>query len=280
MPSFVAVVTSSNANIMIERRITFALPEDGFSGWKINRLKTLSAMFRSVVIVHNLTCWDNANIEHPLHILSLAGKQDDLCQLHIEGSDAELACMVLTDFIAEHFMLVNTAHRSNKKANLPLLKALTTFQLPFPIDFHFAHNESQDKSIILEQIAQLTSIQHHREIMLGLRDRERHSSTAIGHSIALPHLISNKIETASLTVIQSPQPVDWQSIKLGPVKLIITLVLPSPPQRALLVSFTHLTKALLDDDFCSLLTTSREPEAIKAILIHQLVKGQRACSSS
>ncbi|MGR5488675.1 PTS nitrogen regulatory IIA subunit, partial [Vibrio alfacsensis] len=73
---------------MIERRITFVLPEDGFSGWKINRLKTLSNMFRSVVILRNLTCWDSANIEHPLRILSLAGKQDDLCQLHIEGSDA------------------------------------------------------------------------------------------------------------------------------------------------------------------------------------------------
>ncbi len=115
---------------MIERRITFVLPEDGFSGWKIHRLKTLSAMFRSVVILRNLTCWDSANVEQPLRILSLAGKQDDLCQLHIEGSDAELACMVLMDFIAEHFMLVNTAHRSNKHANTSLLTGLNTFRLP------------------------------------------------------------------------------------------------------------------------------------------------------
>ena len=114
-------------------------------------------MFRSVVILRNLTCWDSANIEHPLRILSLAGKQDDLCQLHIEGSDAELACMVLMDFIAEHFMLVNTAHRSNKHANLSLLRGLSTFRLPFEIDYHFARDSSNDKTAILEQVANLTA---------------------------------------------------------------------------------------------------------------------------
>ncbi|MCY9869473.1 PTS sugar transporter subunit IIA [Vibrio barjaei] len=264
---------------MIERRITFVLPEDGFSGWKINRLKTLSNMFRSVVILRNLTCWDSANIEHPLRILSLAGKQDDLCQLHIEGSDAELACMVLMDFIAEHFMLVNTAHRSNKHANLSLLRGLSTFRLPFEIDYHFARDSSNDKTAILEQVAQLTTQVNTTEMTQNLLKREQYSSTATGKMIALPHILTSDVDKASLAVIKCEKPVDWQAPKLGPVTLVIALILPSPPERSLLVSFTHLTKSLLDEEFCHLLTTSREPEAIKAILIHQLVKGQRASAS-
>lgn len=264
---------------MIERRITFVLPEDGFSGWKVNRLKTLSGMFRSVVILHNLTCWDSANIEHALKIFALAGKQDDLCQLHIEGSDAELACMVLMDFVAEHFMLVNTAHRSNKRANLSLLKALSTFQLPFELDYHFARVEDSEKAQVLAKIANLASQEHSDKLEQDFLNRELHSSTATGKMIALPHIITPLIETATLVVIKSAEPMDWQSPKLGPVSLVISLILPSPPNRPLLVSFTHLTKSLLDEEFCHLLTTSREPEAIRAILTHQLVKGQRAQSS-
>lgn len=260
---------------MIERRITFVLPEDGFSGWKINRLKTLGALFRSVVILRNLTGWQSANIEHPLKVMSLAGKQDDLCQLHIEGSDAELACMVLMDFVAEHFMLVNTAHRSNKRANLSLLKGLSTFQLPFALHYQFAQMQARDKADVLTKIAQLTCPQYSIEIEQGLLTREACSSTATGQLIALPHLLSDSVETASMTVIKLPEPIDWQAPKLGPVSLIIALILPSPPERSLLLSFTHLTKSLLDEEFCRLLTSSREPEALKAILIHQLVKGQR-----
>jgi PTS system nitrogen regulatory IIA component len=261
---------------LIERRITFVLPEDGISGWKINRLKTLSTMFRSVVILRNITCWEHANVEQPLRILSLAGKQDDLCQLQIEGSDAELACMVLMDFVADHFILVNTSHRSTRHANPSLQNGLTTFQLPFDFDYHFSFAEQGEKASIIKQVARLTTQDRQAEIEQCLLSREQHSPTAIGKQIALPHILTNEVKTATLTVIKCRDPVDWHSPKLGPITLVIAPILPASLDRSLLLSFTHLTKSLVSEEFCQLLTSSRAPEALKAILIHQLVKGQRS----
>ncbi len=257
---------------MIERRITFILPKDGFVSWKVNRLKTLGSMFRSVILLVNHTREVRANAEQTLQVMALGGKEHDLCQLHIEGTDAELACMVLTDFIAEQFTLVNTAHKSNAKTNIELIKQLPTFDLPFELNFSFKRlSQPTTKHDVLAHASRMLSPDSVVNMFDALYQRETTSSTAIGNGIALPHIMNDSVATPSLAVIQLTDDIDWQS-NMGKVRFIVTLALPKPPERDMILAFTHLTKSLLNDQYCQILTSSREPEAIKAILIHQLAK--------
>ncbi|WP_413698623.1 hypothetical protein ACLKMH_13415 [Psychromonas sp. KJ10-10] len=121
----------------IERRITFIIGEEGFATWKINRLKTLSHFFRSVIILQNISIADSANTAHTLEILSIGCKNNDLCQLWIEGSDAELACMVLTDFIDQHFTIVNTSHKKNENKSNSIIANHPIFYLNFSLSYYF-----------------------------------------------------------------------------------------------------------------------------------------------
>jgi len=180
--------------------------------------------------------------------------------------------MVMTDFVAEQFTLVNTAHKSNVKTNIALLKQLPTFQLPYTLNFEFKRTIlPKEKSDILALISRMLAPQSVVSMYDALLEREAVSSTAIGNQIALPHVVSSLVDTPSLAVIQLPSPLDWQS-KLGEVTMVIALALPKPIERPMLQSFTCLTKSLLNPEQCQLLTSSREPEAIKALLIHRLAQ--------
>ncbi|SON49491.1 PTS sugar transporter subunit IIA [Vibrio tapetis] len=257
---------------MIERRITFILPKDGFVSWKVNRLKTLGSMFRSVILLVNHTRDARANAEQTLQVMALGGREHDLCQLHIEGTDAELACMVMTDFIADQFTLVNTAHKSNVKTNIELIKQLPTFDLPFELNFTFKYlSHPNTKNDVLAHASRMLSPDSVVKMFDALYQRETTSSTAIGHGIALPHVMNDNVDTPSMVVIQLAEEIDWQS-KMGNVQFVIALALPKPPERNMIMAFTHLTKSLLHQEYCQVLTSSREPEAVKAILIHRLAQ--------
>ena len=121
----------------IERCITFIIGKERVAVWKINRLKKLTSFFRSVIIWQNITTAKTISAEHPLRVMSIGCKENDLCQLWIEGSDAELACMVLTDFIADQFEIVNTSHKRRVKQTNSVIENHLTFRLPFSIDYHF-----------------------------------------------------------------------------------------------------------------------------------------------
>ncbi|MDA0118961.1 PTS sugar transporter subunit IIA [Vibrio sp. T11.5] len=257
---------------MIERRITFVLPEDGFASWKINRLKALSGMFRSVVVLLNVTKWERANIEHPLQIMSLGSQEFDLCQIHIEGSDAELACMVFTNFISDQFTLVNTAHKSNQLTNIALLSNLPTFHLDFPLSYLHHHSEIDTKSAAFRLATKCITSSNPALICEQFAQREQTSSTAIGHGIALPHIMSEAIDIPSISIVSLTEELDWNSPVQGGVSMIIAIALPHNASRDVLLAFTRLTRSLLDPDYCQLLRTSHEPQALKALLTHKLAQ--------
>lgn len=279
----------------IERRITFVVGCDGFAGWKVKRLKTLASYFRAVVVLKNITSMLSCNAEQTLQVMSLGCKKNNLCQLWIEGSDAELACMVLTDFIANEFDIVNTSHqtKSYKKhqkgkgidSELELLNH-ASFALNFPINFCYQlidipdNSNTLSKSVadklglkarVLTSLSKLIDQGRCKQLEQAFNDRENVSSTAIGRGIALPHLIVDGIDSATLAVIRLNTPIDWNS-PLGDIVCVIAMVLPSSPSKNELIAFTQLSKSLINEEFCQLLTKVDEPEAIKAILLHTMSK--------
>jgi PTS system nitrogen regulatory IIA component len=254
----------------IERRITFIIDDEGFATWKIKRLKTLSDFFRSVVILQNITIGEMINTANMLEILSIGCKRNDLCQLWIEGSDAELACMVLTDFIDEQFTIVNTSHKKNENKTNSIIANHPTFYLPFKMNYAFdlikVESGLEKNEVILKLSRSFTS-SFSDVVFDALLAREAISSTAIGNGIAIPHIVVEGIVKPTISVIFLDKKIDWGG-NFGQVKMIIAIMLPSPVSRDVIIAMTQLTRSLIDSVKCDLLTTSVEPEAIKAILFH------------
>lgn len=254
----------------IERRITFIIAEEGFPTWKINRLKTLSHFFRSVIILQNISIAESANTAHTLEILSIGCKKNDLCQLWIEGADAELACMVLTDFIDQHFSIVNTSHKKNENKTNSIIANHPSFHLTFILNYSFDVIEIDEhikKSDVISLLSQFFAEPLSGLIENAFMQRESLSSTAVGNNIAIPHVMLREISQPSIVVRRLNRTLHWGS-NLGDVKMIIAILIPFPAPVEMIKSITKLTRALIEPYNCKLITTNTEAEAIKAILFH------------
>ncbi|MDG3085636.1 PTS sugar transporter subunit IIA [Vibrio hannami] len=261
----------------IERRITFIVGGEGFASWKLNRLKALSGFFRSVVILRNITLGRSVNAEQTLKVISLGSKQNDLCQLWIEGSDAELACMILTDFIADEFTIINTSHSPDAKFDSTIIDTHPAFSLEFDINYRYekiAQGTELTKSALLFKLTGVVDEKSVDNVYQALLNREAISSTCIGNSIALPHVMLKDIEKPELYVIRLASPTDWQSPR-GDVSFLIALLLPAPPEMPVIKAFTQLSRALLEQEFCQILTSTHKESVLKAILLHTMAKAAR-----
>jgi len=262
----------------IERRITFVIGGEGFAAWKLTRLKILAGYFRSVIILQNITKTEASNTENTLKVMSLGCKENDLCQLWIEGSDAELACMVLTDFIADQFEIVNTFHKCKALHNKSIIENHPTFHLPFSLNYYFEALQVHDdieKNILISKISTAFDNEMSKSLFEAMLKREEISSTAIGNRIAIPHIMIEGIAKPTMVVFHLDKPVNWNS-NLGKINLIIAMLIPASPSRNVVKAFTQITRALLEPINCNLLTSTTEPEAIKAILFHFMARNNTA----
>ncbi|MDD1781911.1 PTS sugar transporter subunit IIA [Enterovibrio sp. ZSDZ35] len=251
---------------MITRRVTFLIGEDGLAAWRLAKLKTLAGYFRSVTILCNLSQRKQASVEHPMRIMSLSALPGDLCQLLIEGSDAELASMVLTNFIDEHATLISGGKRTVS------FSPTTYVSLPFAVQRHRLTNTQLDKHALLGEFAlqvSKTESLSQEDIFNAMYKRESVSSTCMGHGIALPHVMLAGITQAHILVATSSEPLDWASSR-GDVTRIVGLVLPTPPIREQIVAFSCFSQQLLDDTFCEYLTENNDIDIIETIILHAL----------
>lgn len=251
---------------MITRRITFFVDDEGLAAWRLNRLKTLAGYFRSVTIFCNLSQRKQASVEHPMRMMSLSIKPGDLCQLLIEGSDAELASLVLTVFIDEHAILL-----SGGKKSAPFSPS-EHVNLPFPTCIHRIQNTTSDKHSLLAEFALAVSLHEsasQESLFNALYKREGVSSTCMGNGIALPHILSSEVSNVHLLICTTQSPLDWGSQR-GDVSRIIGLMLPAPPHREQIVAFSCFSQQLLDEHFCAYLTENQDSDVIETIILHAL----------
>jgi len=256
----------------IERRITFIIGADGFAAWKLNYLKTLASYFRSIVILKNITNGSSANAEHTLQVISLGSQENQLCQIWIEGADAELACMVLTDFIADQFEIVNTAHKKTEEPSYSVIERHPAFSLPFTITYGYKEIRSStpiEKYALMSKLCIMLNARQAQIIFDAMLKREAVSSTGIGNGIALPHIMIEGISQPAIAIIKLKTATNWYS-NHGNVNTLIAVLIPAPAEMPIIKACTQLTRRLLNPEFCQLLTSSTEPEALKAILFHTM----------
>lgn len=252
---------------MITSRITFVLEEEGLAGWQLQELRQLADYFHSIFVLYNITRSKQAKLSEPLRILSLGSCRHDVCQLAIEGLDAELACIVFTEYLREHATLISTSHKKNHQAE-QLFAEHPAFHLPFAYDWHYhAADALPDKQSALELLATLANPHTAPALLEQLLAREQVSSTAMPGSIALPHVVSEHVERPCLIAVSLKETLDWGSPH-GAVRFICAILLPAALQKDWLLAVTRLTRWFIQDSSHHLLLSARREETIRSILLH------------
>ncbi len=252
---------------MITTRITFLLKEEGLPGWQVSALKQLCGYFRSIFVFYNLSRGTHSRLNQPLNVLSLRNRAGHLCQIAIEGLDAELACMVLTEYFSEQAILISTSHRKNAAAE-QLFATHPAFSLPFACRWDYeAHMGFTDKHSALHYLAKRIALGKPEQLLAQLNQRENISTTALPNRVALPHVMSDVVDTPVVLAMPLAQPLDWQSAD-SPVSFVLALVLPQPLNRNIVTAMTRLTRWLIDDLNAQLLLDAKREETLKGILLH------------
>ncbi|PTB30976.1 PTS sugar transporter subunit IIA [Photobacterium phosphoreum] len=282
---------------MLERRITFYCGEAGLPAYQLNQLKKLTTYFQSKVELFNVSQLTRAPVSQPLKMLALANKPHALCQLIINGSDAELANLVLTDFIAQYGLSLSQFSPSLPfKISLPLTsiysgksnqsyscinKAETIAQLSQMLVAQQAITSEQQPALQQALLARETisatvmgpgiafTSEQQPALQQALLARETISATVMGPGIALPHVMHEMITKPAMAIVCHHRAIDWGSSR-GNISRAIAMVLPKPPLKAVIMAFAQFSKCLLNDDFCAALTSAQQPQELKALVIEAL----------
>lgn len=254
---------------MLTREITFYC-QQGLSITQAKQLNRLAGMFKSTIRCANLTRRQTVAASNQLSLLTLATQPGDLCQLQIEGCDAELAHMAFTCWCGELGQPL-VRPRTAALAELRLANALP--------DYHFAlrqlaHSpEPLTKAEALEHLIELLPaelISDRATLTAAVERREQVSATIIRPGLAMPHVLSAGISQPALTLLNCKEPIEWGS-QIGPAQTIILLAVPVGSGRETLRPLTRLAQAMIDDVVSHALLLAGSPPARQAIIIESLL---------
>lgn len=254
---------------MLTREITFY----SHQGMNINQAKQLSrlaGMFKSCIRGSNLTRHQTLAVSNQLSLLTLAIQPGDLCQLQIEGSDAELAHMAFTCWCGE------LGQPLVRPATAALAEQRLASAMPH---YHFAltqlgHcSEPLDKAQALVKLLDLLPgelVQDRAQLAEAITRREQLSATIIRPGLAIPHVLSPAISEPALALLASKAPIEWGS-QIGPVQTLILLAIPAGSPRETLLPLTRLARAMLDDVIANALLKASSSPARQAIVVESLL---------
>ncbi|OAJ95877.1 PTS sugar transporter subunit IIA [Vibrio bivalvicida] len=253
---------------MTEYQITFLVEDSNASAHASKPLCSLARKFKSSIDIINITRNRSADMAKSVALLQAGLVEGDLCQITAFGIDAELACFVLKDIVAEHYALVGS--NINYEFSDQLAKRLPQLRTPSEINWHYAKAHTElTKFECLKGLAQLIYPCSADDLILAFIKREERSSTCVTAGIALPHVMFDDVDQISIAVISSDTPIDWAS-KVGGIHLAIALVMPSSPSREQIVTATNLTRNLLYGTFAERLLMTKSSIDLQALLMYSM----------
>ncbi|USD68321.1 PTS sugar transporter subunit IIA [Vibrio sp. SCSIO 43136] len=256
--------------MMFEYQITFIVADASANARLSPHLCKLARKFKSDLSILNLTRNRRASLSHSLAIMQAALVDGDLCQITAVGIDAELACFVLKDIIADHHTLIGS--KVSYEFSSQLAQRVPALQLPIATQWSYAKAQTQlTKFAGLKAVAQLIYPTNPDELILAMIKREERSSTCVTAGIALPHVMFDDVDQINIAVISSDSPIDWDS-RLGEVNLIIAIVMPTSPTRDQVMAATNLTRNLLTGDLAQRLLLTRSGIELQAILMYSMTR--------
>ncbi|MGL5812345.1 MAG: PTS sugar transporter subunit IIA [Aeromonas sp.] len=254
---------------MLSRELTFCCRQ-GLTITQAKQLCRLAGLFKSHVQLVNVTRRQSVGAANQLALLTLATQPGDLCQLQIEGLDAELAHMAFTCWCGE--------------LGQPLGRPCTSLQAEQRLcqrqpDYCFTQSQlghasvPLDKALALRVLVDLLPAELVRDrpaLEQAINERERLAPTIIRPGLAMPHVISPAIRQPSLSLLSCAEPIEWGSA-LGPVEAIILLAIPAGLAPEQLRPLTRLARALMDEVVSTALLKAGTAPARQAIVIDALL---------
>lgn len=254
---------------MMVSRISFILEGNGFTAWQLHQIKQLTSYFRSIFVLYNITRDQQATLSDTLHVLSIGSCRHDVCQIAIEGLDAELACLVLTEYLRQHATLLANPYNKSPSAEA-LLTTHPAFSLPFDLKWHcLLKADFINQKDCLHYIAQQANSADESALIRQLLAREAIAATTLPPSIALPHVISEHVSTPCLCVLTLAQAINWGSTQ-AETQFIIGLILPkrNPIKKEEIMAATRLTRWLIESHHQQLLFQQPNEAHLKGLLLH------------
>ncbi|MDA0149787.1 PTS sugar transporter subunit IIA [Vibrio sp. LaRot3] len=249
-----------------EYQLTFFVEDSSATSHVAQPLCRLARQFKSHLRIINITQSRDADLSKSVAMLQVALKQGDLVQITASGIDAELACFVLKDLVAEHYVLVGSQitydFTPDLTARFPQIspKCRTRW-------FHAKAQMPLTRFECLKGLAKLIYPENPDELLLSFIKREERSSTSVAPGIALPHVVFESVDEVSIAVITTEDEIDWNS-RMGPVSMAIALVLPSTPSREQIIAATTLTRNLLNEHIVERLLKTRGSVDLQALLMY------------
>ncbi|KHT40436.1 PTS sugar transporter subunit IIA [Vibrio sinaloensis] len=253
---------------MNEYQLTFLVENSDANALAAQPLRVLAKKFKSTLQIINITRDRRADLTKAVAMLQVGLVEGDLCQITAMGMDAELACFVLKDVIAEHYTLIGS--KINYEFSSELATRLPQLCPASETKWHYAKAHTElTKFECLKGLAQLIHPDHPDELLLAFIKREERSSTCVTPGIALPHVMFDDIDHIAIAVIASDTPIDWAS-QMGNVHLAIALVMPAKPTREQIIAATNLTRNLLCDQLSQRLRLTRSSVDLQALLMYSM----------
>ncbi|WP_028863274.1 PTS sugar transporter subunit IIA [Psychromonas aquimarina] len=252
---------------MLIRQAAFYLGRSGLETWQAEKLRKLCTYFHASVSLFNVSQCCRVPLENSLKVMAAGNKPGDFCLLFIEGMDAELAHLVLLDYISEHFKIFQPEQDFNfvQHAGVECFFHLLTAA-------DFTRQAVIDKNTLLREIGGYIKMSADScpagELFLL---REKHAATVMGPQVALPHIMTELITVPSIILASLPEPLDWHSPR-GPVRCIIAAALPKPASVKMIRAFTNLSKKLVDENICRLFVDA--PAPLQSAMLAAMLSGQ------
>lgn len=121
------------------------------------------------------------------------------------------------------------------------------------------------RPVIEELVATLAStgkVGDARTLADEILEREKLTSTAIGHGIAVPHKLSDQVPETTLAFGRSSAGVKFDAPDNAPVTLVFLLVGPTGAHTAHLRLLSRLSRYLNDPEFRAALHTAQSAEEV------------------
>lgn len=255
---------------MSEYQITFIVKDTEASARIVKPLHRLIKKFNSVLTIINISRNRQASLSNSLAILQVGLVKGDLCQIGVVGIDAELACFVIKNIIAEHYRIIGA--NTNYQFCNHLADRLPELMTPSKVNWHYAKAQTKlTKLECLNGLVQLISPKHPKDLIQAFIKREQYSSTYIVPGVAIPHVMKKDIQDIAIAVVASDTAIDW-TLKNDNVHLVIAIVIPNKPTREQIITTTNLTRNLLFGQVTVRLLKTKNCIDLQALLMYCMTK--------
>lgn len=110
------------------------------------------------------------------------------------------------------------------------------------------------------------NISNKEEYKKGIWEREKHSSTAVGDGIAIPHAKNKAVKRPALAAMTVPDGVDFDSMDGNPAMLFFMIAAPEEGGSVHLEVLSKLSVLLMDEDFRKSLMSAKNTEEFLSVI--------------